>query len=78
MANGEIFDMYDPTTTAANLWPLGTKLQIYYGGKTIEVVVTDRGAFTHELDLSMAAFELLAPLSEGVIDVEISVVEEVR
>jgi rare lipoprotein A (peptidoglycan hydrolase) len=28
MANGKVFDMNDPTITAANAWPLGTKLRI--------------------------------------------------
>lgn len=28
MANGERFDMFDPTTTASNRWPIGTRLQV--------------------------------------------------
>ena len=75
MANGEVFDAYDPTIAAANQWPLGTILRVSHSGRTIVVVVSDKGAFRHELDLSWAAFESLAPLSEGVIEVSI---EEVR
>lgn len=71
MANGDIFDMYDPTLAASKDWPLGTRLRVSHQGRSIEVVVSDRGAFTHELDLSQAAFELLAPLSRGMIEVEI-------
>src|SRR5262249_5229688 len=28
MANGQRFDMYDPTTAASNSWPLGTRLRV--------------------------------------------------
>lgn len=28
MANGEIFDMHNPTVAASNVWPLGTKLEV--------------------------------------------------
>jgi rare lipoprotein A (peptidoglycan hydrolase) len=74
MANGDQFNPYDPTTTAANRWPLGTWLTVCHEDRCINVRVTDRGAFTHALDLSMAAFESLAPLSNGVIDVTIQVI----
>jgi len=67
---------YDPTgfTAASNQYRLGTRLLVVYG-RTVEVEVTDRGDFTHALDLSMAAFEALAPLDLGVIDV---MIREVR
>ncbi len=74
MANGDQFNPYDPTTTAANRWPLGTWLNVCHEDRCINVRVTDRGGFTHALDLSMAAFESLAPLSSGVIDVSIQVI----
>lgn len=73
MANGEIYDMHDPTTCASNWWPLGTWLQVRYEGRVIAVKVTDRGAFKHAVDLSYAAFKYLANPSLGVIPVEISV-----
>ncbi len=89
MANGKRFNMYDPTTTASNAWPLGTRLRVRrvaggpwdatlspaerkrYIGRSIVVTVTDRGHFSHALDLSQAAFALLGRPSEGVIHVQI-------
>ncbi len=89
MANGQRYDMNDPTTTAANAWPLGTHLRVrrIAGGPwdaslttaernrfmnhSIEVVVRDRGAFTHAVDLSRAAFSQLGRPSEGVIRVQV-------
>ncbi len=43
-----------------------------YFGRAIEVTVTDRGAFTHPLDLSRGAFAELGRLDEGVIRVAIT------
>ncbi len=73
MANGETYDMHDPTTCASNWWPLGTRLQVTHDGRSIAVKVTDRGAFNHALDLSYAAFKYLANPSQGVIAVQIAV-----
>jgi rare lipoprotein A (peptidoglycan hydrolase) len=72
MANGARFDPNDPTTVAANRWPLGTWLRVCYLNRCIDVQVRDRGAFSHALDLSYAAFSQLAPPSTGVITVTIS------
>jgi rare lipoprotein A (peptidoglycan hydrolase) len=74
MANGAHFDPNDPTITAANRWPLGTWLRVCYLSRCIDVQVRDRGAFSHALDLSHAAFSLLAPPSTGVITVSISTI----
>lgn len=61
MANGQVFDMYDATTTAANMFPMGTWLRVTSpaNGKTVDVQVRDRGAFKWALDLSYAAFAAL-------------------
>ena len=61
MANGQTYDMYDPTTTAANNYPFGTWLLVtnLANGLTVTVQVRDRGGFRHALDLSYAAFALL-------------------
>jgi hypothetical protein len=90
MANGQRYDLNDPTTTASNVWPLGTRLRVrrlpggsgdgmltpaerrQFMGRWIEVVVRDRGAFAHAVDLSKAAFTLLGRPSEGVIRVEVT------
>ena len=44
-----------------------------YFARVVEVTVQDRGAFTHELDLSAGAFQLLGRLAEGRIRVAIEV-----
>jgi rare lipoprotein A (peptidoglycan hydrolase) len=72
MADGSHFNPNDPTIAAANRWPLGTRLRVCYLDRCIVVQVRDRGAFTHAIDLSHAAFALLAPPSTGVITVTIS------
>lgn len=63
MANGQVFDMHDPTTTASNEFPFGTWLRVTNprNGNVVEVQVRDRGGFSHALDLSYAAFAKLAP-----------------
>ena len=71
MADGTPFNPDDPTITASNNWPLGTWLIVCRGERCIRVCVRDRGGFGHAVDLSRAAFALLAPLSTGVIDVTI-------
>ncbi len=79
MADGRPYDMYDPTTTAANAYPLGTWLRItrLTTGKSITVQVTDRGAFRYPniVDLSYAAFAQLADPSMGVIGVRVEPIE---
>ncbi len=62
MYNGQIYDMYDPTTTACNIYPLGTWIRVTNpaNGKSVVVQVRDRGAFKHALDLSYAAFKAIA------------------
>jgi rare lipoprotein A (peptidoglycan hydrolase) len=72
MADGSQFNPNDPTIVAANRWPLGSWLRVCLGDRCIEVQVRDRGAFSHALDLSYAAFSQLAPLGTGVITVTIS------
>ena len=71
MANGEPFDMWDPTTAASNSHRLGTWLRVtrVATGKSIKVRVTDRGAFRMPIvvDLSYAAFASLADPDDGVI-----------
>jgi rare lipoprotein A (peptidoglycan hydrolase) len=71
MADGTPFNPDDPMIAAGNRWPLGTRLMVCHGERCIPVCVRDRGGFGHAVDLSRAAFALLAPLSSGVIDVTI-------
>ena len=67
----------DALTCASWFYPLGTKLVVMHGSKTVRVTVTDRGPAkrllaTRQLDLSRAAFERIAPLSEGVTTVQVA------
>lgn len=76
MANGQVYDMYDPTTTAANRWPFGTWLRVTNpaNGKSVTVQVRDRGAFNHLVDLSYAAFLILDDPKKMMIRVNVEVV----
>jgi len=73
-ASGEVFD--ETKLTAAHLTlPFGTWLCVRRvgGSDVVRLRITDRGPATRtgrELDLSRAAFEALAPLSAGVLNVE--------
>ncbi len=72
MANGEIYNPWDPTIAASMDYSLGTELTITYS-RTITVTVSDRGLLGRgHVDLSRAAFvELVGSVEPGVIDVEI-------
>lgn len=77
MANGVPFNMHDPTTTACNAYPLGTRLKVTArNGASVEVRVTDTGGFKYPyvVDLSQAAFKLLADPGEHMIDVTVEVI----
>jgi hypothetical protein len=75
MANGAPYDMNNPTTTAANVYPLGTWLRVtrLSTGRSVFVQVTDRGGFRYPdiVDLSYAAFSQIADPSEGVVGVRV-------
>lgn len=77
MANGQVYDMFDPTTVASNMYPFGTKLKVTYAkaGASTMVVVKDTGAFRFPIvvDLSQAAFAKLANPAVGVIDVLVEI-----
>ncbi len=62
MANGQTYDMYDPTTAACNILPFGTWVQVTNpaNGRSVVVQVRDRGGFSYALDLSYAAFKMIA------------------
>ena len=63
MANGQIYQPNDPTTTAANAFPLGSVLRVTstVTKKSIVVTVRDTGSFQYPrvTDLSPAAFSSL-------------------
>ncbi len=62
MYYGGYYDMYDPTTTASNMFPAGTWLKVTNpaNGRSVVVQVRDRGNFDYAFDLSYAAFKILA------------------
>jgi LysM repeat protein len=76
MYSGRIYDMYDPTTTACNIYPMGTWLKVTNpaNGHSVVVQVRDRGAFPWAFDLSYAAFKILANPSVMMIKVTYQVV----
>lgn len=67
---GGSYDRHDPTIAATTSWPCGTRLRIWRGERSVDVVVQDRGALgPYHIDLSEAAFQRIADLAEGHIDV---------
>lgn len=77
-ANGE---SYDPNafTAAHRTLPFGTRLKVYNEDRKFVVVrINDRGPYHEDrvLDLSQRAFEELAPISRGVIEVSLEVLSE--
>lgn len=73
-ASGEKFVDSDFTCACANRYSLGTLFKVSYQGRSVVTRCNDRGNFEvigRTLDLSKASFEALAPLSRGVLQVEI-------
>ena len=73
-ASGEAFNPYGFTAAHKTL-PLGTKLIVSYGGRSVEVVVNDRGPYSggRELDLSQGAADYLGLTYAGVDYVDYAV-----
>ena len=73
--SGEKFDDTDFTVACSKKYRLGTVFKISYNGKTVVARCNDRGSFSEKygrtLDLSKATFAALAPLSRGVIKVQL-------
>ena len=74
-ASGEVFDAYG-YTAAHNTLPLGTEITVSYAGRSVDVVVNDRGPYSgdRELDLSQGAAEYLGLTAAGVdyVDYEVT------
>jgi hypothetical protein len=68
---------FDPNgfTAAHKTMPLGTPLLVSYGGKSVEVIVNDRGPYVDgiDIDLSQAAAEAIGLTGPGVAPVEVVV-----
>ena len=71
--SGEIYNE-NRLTCASNTHKLGTKLKVtnLENGKSVIVKVTDTGSFSKvTLDLSKKAFERIAELEKGIINIKI-------
>lgn len=71
MANGRPFNMH-AMTAASNTLPLGSKVRVTHGEKSVVVTITDRGGFTRLgriLDMSKGSFAKLASTRKGIINV---------
>lgn len=77
-ASGEPFNPDDLTAAHKEL-PFGTIVRVtnLKNGKSVEVRINDRCPFTEglEIDLSQAAFEEIAEISNGIINAQIEVLE---
>ena len=76
MANGKKFNP-NALTVAHKTLPLGTRLKLTKGDKTIYVIVTDRGPFVkgRTLDLSKAAAAALGCLHSGTCKLDMQIVK---
>lgn len=73
MRNGQVYRSNN-LTCASNTHKLGTKLKVTNldNGKSVIVKVTDTGSFSKvTLDLSKKAFERIAELDKGIINIKI-------
>jgi rare lipoprotein A len=74
-ASGEVFDAHG-FTAAHNTLPLGTEITVSYAGRSVDVVVNDRGPYSggRDLDLSQGAAEYLGLTAAGVdyVDYEVA------
>ena len=73
-ASGEPFNP-EGYTAAHKTMPLGTQLEVNYGGSSVNVVVNDRGPYVagRDLDLSQGAAEAIGLTAAGSAPVEVSV-----
>lgn len=76
-ASGEVYDEWG-LTAAHNSLSFGTMVEVtnIENGKKVIVKITDRGGFTHALDLSKGAFQELAPLAQGVIKISYKILDK--
>lgn len=77
-ATGDVYRDY-LLTAASNIYKLGTRLLITNKrtGKSVQVVVNDRMAphVKGRVDLSKSAFQKIAHLNNGIVHVEVQILE---
>jgi rare lipoprotein A (peptidoglycan hydrolase) len=73
-ASGEPFDP-EGYTAAHRTLPLGTRLLVSYGGRSVRVTVNDRGPHVagYDLDLSLAAARKIGLIGPGTAPVQVTV-----
>jgi rare lipoprotein A len=80
MANGQPFNMDDPTVAAHKDLPFGTRLRVTNpeNGETIVVAVQDRGPFItgRDLDLSRGAARAIGMIERGVAELEVEILAD--
>lgn len=76
-ATGETFTNQG-MTCASNQYPLGTYVQVTNAknGKSIVCKVNDRIGKAGRIDLTKKGFSQLAPLSQGLVDVDVKKIEK--
>lgn len=77
-ANGEVLTPNDSGIACDSRFRLGDKIVLFYEGRSVQAVCTDRGSFSkygRTFDLHEWIFSGLASLSKGVIKVEYEEVE---
>ena len=68
------YNPQDPQLAAAVSWPCGTRLRLWRGERSVDVIVQDTGLLgVNHVDLSEAAFLRLGTLPEGRIQILIEV-----
>lgn len=76
-ASGKTFDMYAMTAAHKTL-PFGTIVEVanIANGKTVQVEITDRGPYGYgrAIDLTSSAFEQIASLGTGVINIQYKII----
>jgi len=72
-ASGEPFDP-EGYTAAHKTLPLGSRLLVSYGGRSVRVTVNDRGPYVkgHDLDLSLAAAREIGLTGPGTAPVRVT------
>lgn len=70
MANGQVFRQ-DSDSAASNDYPIGTRLRVSRGNRSVTVVVRDRMERGGVIDLTTSRFRQLGNLSEGRITVTV-------
>ena len=71
--SGEIYNE-NKLTAASNIYPIGTRLKItnIENNKSVIVKINDKGSFRKvSIDLSKRAFERIAELEKGIINIKI-------